>query len=291
MAELLYGKAHMSQGDVDTLLEVCGRSGGNVPFSNHNDLYAAIDSLAVVDVPWECFTVHYDCGVVDDDDIPISQPKSWTLGPYRAFDKDGARQYVHMMSGDWAWDQADEMARDPKAHGSMFIPIILGSDKTTVSVATGQTDYYPLYLSIGNLHNNVRRSHRGGVALTGFLAIAKTEKEHSNGIEFRRFRRQLFHTSLARILSSLQPEMSEPEVAQCADGLHRRVIFGLGLYIADYPEQVLVAGVVQGWCPKCMSHKDDLETPGVPRSKEHTDIIREKFGLGDLWSLSIWSCG
>jgi hypothetical protein len=57
----------------------------------------------------------------------------------------------------------------------MFVPIILGSDKTTVSVATGQTEYYPLYVSIGNLHNNIRRSHRGGVALIAFLAIAKSE--------------------------------------------------------------------------------------------------------------------
>jgi Plavaka transposase len=57
----------------------------------------------------------------------------------------------------------------------MFVPIILGSDKTTVSVATGQSDYYPVYLSIGNIHNNIRRSHRGGVALVGFLAIAKSE--------------------------------------------------------------------------------------------------------------------
>lgn len=39
--------------------------------------------------------------------------------------------------------------------GAMFVPVILGSDKTTVSVATGQHDYYPLYLSIGNLHNSV----------------------------------------------------------------------------------------------------------------------------------------
>ena len=60
-------------------------------------------------------------------------------------------------------------------HGAMFVPIVLGSDKTTVSVATGQTDYYPLYLSIGNLHNNIRRSHRGGVTLIAFLAIAKSE--------------------------------------------------------------------------------------------------------------------
>ena len=56
----------------------------------------------------------------------------------------------------------------------MFVPVILGSDKTTVSVATGQTDYYPLYLSIGNIHNNVRWSHRGGIALIAFLAIAKS---------------------------------------------------------------------------------------------------------------------
>ena len=55
----------------------------------------------------------------------------------------------------------------------MLVPIILGSDKTTVSVATGQNEYYPLYLSIGNVRNNVRRAHRGAVAVIGFLAIPK----------------------------------------------------------------------------------------------------------------------
>jgi hypothetical protein len=69
----------------------------------------------------------------------------------------------------------DEMAKNPKMEGSMFVPIILGSDKTTVSVATGQTDYYPLYLSIGNIHNNIRRAHGGGVVLAGLLAIAKSK--------------------------------------------------------------------------------------------------------------------
>jgi hypothetical protein len=55
----------------------------------------------------------------------------------------------------------------------MFVPIILGSDKTTVSVGTGHNEYYPLYASIGNVHNNVRRAHRNAVALIGFLAIPK----------------------------------------------------------------------------------------------------------------------
>ncbi|KAG6327108.1 hypothetical protein ID866_11980 [Astraeus odoratus] len=37
----------------------------------------------------------------------------------------------------------------------MFVPVILGSDKTTVSVGTGHTEYYPLYVSLGNVHNNI----------------------------------------------------------------------------------------------------------------------------------------
>ena len=54
-----------------------------------------------------------------------------------------------------------------------MIPIILGSDKTTVSVATGQHDYYPLYLSIGNLHNMACHAHKNGVKLIVFLAMPK----------------------------------------------------------------------------------------------------------------------
>jgi hypothetical protein len=56
----------------------------------------------------------------------------------------------------------------------MFAPVILGSDKTTVSVATGQNEYYPLYAGIGNAQNHVRRAHRNALSLIGFLAIPKS---------------------------------------------------------------------------------------------------------------------
>ena len=55
----------------------------------------------------------------------------------------------------------------------MYCPIILGSDKTTVSVATGNVEYHPLYLSLGNIHNAARRGHRNGVIPIAFLAIPK----------------------------------------------------------------------------------------------------------------------
>ena len=81
------------------------------------------------------------------------------------------------MTGNWAWKQAvshfnnyvictffnahfqDIIADDPQTHGRIFVPVILGSDKTMVSVATGQNEYYPLYGSIGNVHNTVRCAH------------------------------------------------------------------------------------------------------------------------------------
>ena len=58
-------------------------------------------------------------------------------------------------------------------HGALFVPIILGSNKTTVSVATGHNEYWPLYASIGNIHNNIRHAHGDGLVLIGFLSIPK----------------------------------------------------------------------------------------------------------------------
>jgi hypothetical protein len=73
---------------------------------------------------------------------------------------------------------------------------------------------------------------------------------HSLDPTFRTFRRQLFHTSLAKIFSSLHSVMEEPEIVQCPDRNYRRAIWGFGPYIGDYPEQILLACIVQGWCAR-----------------------------------------
>ena len=60
--------------------------------------------------------------------------------------------------------------------------------------------------------------------------------------------------------------MTKPEVAYFGDGHFRWVIYGLGPYIADYEEQVLLACIVCGWCPRYVdvfiSETDDLEAWG-----------------------------
>ena len=74
--------------------------------------------------------------------------------------------------------------------------------------------------------------------------------EYDDSVEFQKFRRQLFHSSLSVILSSLRPAMTTPEIVKCPDGRFRHAIYGLGPYIADYSEQVSLAGVVNNWCAR-----------------------------------------
>lgn len=121
-------------------------------------------------------------------------------------------------------------------------------------------------MSVGNFHNNVRRAHRGSVIPIAFLAIPKCEfslfwlscyiyvlsadHEDDNDLEFRHFRRQLFHASLSYILQPLKPGMTHPIILRFPDGHFRRAIFDIGPYIADYPEQALLACIVNGWCPR-----------------------------------------
>lgn len=76
------------------------------------------------------------------------------------------------------------------------------------------------------------------------------DRKHSGSTDFRRFRRQLFHSSIGAIFEKMRPAMEKPIVTRCADGHYRRVIYGFGPYIADYPEQVLLPCVVQDWCPR-----------------------------------------
>jgi hypothetical protein len=71
------------------------------------------------------------------------------LSPYCQFDSNYQRVWSNLMSADWAWTQAvwsvplhrlyltdhlqDEIAKNEMSHGAMFVPVVAGSDKTTVT--------------------------------------------------------------------------------------------------------------------------------------------------------------
>ncbi|KAH9849164.1 hypothetical protein C2E23DRAFT_737876 [Lenzites betulinus] len=114
--------------------------------------------------------------------------------------------------------------------------------------------------------------------------IQLADREFASNPHFRKFRRQLFHASLRTILEPLRAGMTVAEIVRCADGHFRRLIYGLGPYIADYPEQVLLACVVQGWCAKCTSHRTALDQGDLPwRCHAHTQALLQALDLKVLW--------
>jgi hypothetical protein len=57
----------------------------------------------------------------------------------------------------------------------MFVPIVAGSDKTTVSVMTGHQEYHPVYMSPGNITNTARRARGSAFLPVAFLPIPKSK--------------------------------------------------------------------------------------------------------------------
>ncbi|KAI5999674.1 hypothetical protein EDD15DRAFT_2386398 [Pisolithus albus] len=288
LADFLFTHAEMPAKKIDTLLDIWAAS--------LLELGGVIDNTCVGSVKWDNFTIRYtgeERGnspapwMSDSHDVWYRDPREVIhdiLANSGFTTSNDERHWEDFMSGDWAWEQADRiLSDDPTTAGATLVPVILGSDKTTVSVATGQTDYYPLYLSIGNVRNTVRRAHRNAMVLIAFLAMPKTTREHAGTPAFRNFKRQLFHSSLTRILHSLRRPMKIPETVLFGDNYYRCVVYALAAYIADYEEQVLLSCIVRNWCPKCLAHRDNLDEDALRQTREHSDIVIEEFELRKLW--------
>ncbi|KAF8489738.1 hypothetical protein JB92DRAFT_3085234 [Gautieria morchelliformis] len=280
VADFLYRRNQMSAGDINFILSLWAASlaihNDKPPFSKVRHMYDMIDSTPLGDISWESFSLQYN-GEIREDNVPswmeadydvwfrdprilvhnlVSNPDfkfNFDYTPFQERTTDNTHRFRDFMSGNWAWSQADIIADDPQTHSSVFCPIILGT-------------------------------HRNGVVLLAFLAIPKTTHEFRDDAAFHKFRCQLLHSSLAKILEPLKPGMTSPEVIRFPDDHFRKVIYGLGPYIADYPEQALLACIVQGWCAECTAPAKYLDTGHhVRRSQAHTDLLVEEFELGMLW--------
>ncbi|KAI0362819.1 hypothetical protein OH77DRAFT_1442803 [Trametes cingulata] len=313
-AEHVFEKMENSQDDINHLLRILAARDalhGHIDtppiFEDARDLYSKIDAIPYGDLAWASFAIRF-AGPVDADSpawkratyvvhtrnlMAVSEAMAasadfdgkWDYVPYEEYvpGADGlTRRVCNLMSGQWAYLKA--LAEDPACHGAMLTSIVLGADKTTVSVATGNQEFHPVYMSLGNIHNKMRRAHRDAVIPLAFLAIPKGEREAKDDDEFRLFKKQLYHFALARILEPLRPAMMTPRIMRCPDGHYRRAIFELGPFIADYPEQVYLAGIVQGWCPKCLARPEDLAEGEDPRTRALTDELRATYDADMLWN-------
>jgi hypothetical protein len=158
--------------------------------------------------------------------------------------------------------------------GATVAPIILLSDKTQLSNFCGDKSAWPVYLSIGNIAKEKRHqptSH--ATVLLGYIPVSKLtcfkDKTWSPG------RYWLFHYCMLWMLEPLIKAGQNGEPMTCADGFGHLVFPILAAYIADHPEQCLVAGCHENFCPKCYVPPPQCGEPvwSDPRDPECTLML------------------
>jgi len=84
--------------------------------------------------------------------------------------------------------------------------------------------------------------------MANFFFVQAGQKARTT-VEYQQFCQQLYYACLAYVFTPLKPVMTSPEVIQCPNRHFCCAIFSIGPYIADYPEQVWLTVIVNGWCP------------------------------------------
>ncbi|KAH9962470.1 hypothetical protein BJV74DRAFT_753248, partial [Russula compacta] len=152
-----------------------------------------IDATEAGDVPWQAFAITYDGEVPDNP--PIGCPHHMKCSTVTLLLVMESQIGNHNFRNRWIMHEAsiqpnghgssvilcwglgmgasDIIVKDSEAHGAMFAPMILGSDKTTVSVTTGHKNTTHSTLELG-MPKSCSASAPNALAVVGFLAIPKS---------------------------------------------------------------------------------------------------------------------
>ncbi|KAI6035763.1 hypothetical protein EDC04DRAFT_2868793 [Pisolithus marmoratus] len=142
--------------------------------------------------------------------------------------------YDEMWTGNWWWDVQTKLP-----DGAVVAPVILSLDKATLSQFSGDKKVWPVYLTIGNISKDCFQ--KKSQSLAGYC---------------------LFHHAMSLLLCPLADAGHHGREMTCANGYIHQVHPILAVYIADFPEQCLVACNKESWCPCCLVQSNkygDLE--------------------------------
>ncbi|KAG2040381.1 hypothetical protein BDR03DRAFT_932668 [Suillus americanus] len=174
--------------------------------------------------------------------------------PSRAYkDEAGSKRIINdMWTADWWWDKQVKLPES-----ATIAPIILASDKTMLSQFQGDKSAWLVYLSIGNIAKEKQcQTSACATILIGYLPVTK--------------------------LNCFTSDAQDGVDMVCADSFIRRVYPILAAYVADFPEQCLIACCKENRCPKCLvaanEHGDPLNS--LMQDPELTKEILERWRSG-----------
>ena len=152
------------------------------------------------------------------------------------------------------------MPKDRLEEGATITPIILALDKTHLSNFSGDKSAWPVYLTIGNIEKSTRRKPSArATVLIGYIPVSKLECFSKPKWQFAGY--QVFHDCMRSLLEPLREAGRNGVDMVCANGFIRRIFPILAAYVADFPEQCLIACNNEKRCPQCLTGYHELGEP------------------------------
>jgi hypothetical protein len=166
--------------------------------------------------------------------------------------------------------------QDQYPHGHSLVGVIAASDKTPLTIGTGNKELHPLLLSIANIRAGVRmKATSHAFVLAAYLPIPKfvgVRTELQSMLSAR-----VFHRSLDHVFINLKAAERCGAVTSDGNGWLRTIHTPLVAFIADRPEQLMIAGVNGRTSPISLATTNQFDDPypHPPRTRQHTlDAIR-----------------
>ncbi|KAK0492430.1 hypothetical protein EDD18DRAFT_1108823 [Armillaria luteobubalina] len=214
----------INQGDIDALLTMMIKRGGQVPsFQNHQELIAM----------WKK-AVHLRTSANPTNSLYTIE--IYGLGHWIYFKILSSLLISTGMLNDCSKPTATTLP-----DGRKPICYIIYADKTWLS-SFGTVQGYPVIVRLGNLPSHIRNGQgiRGGHVI-GWLPIVKEEAQHTGKSYYADFKRAIWHKAFEFILSPIKEKSKFSAWVQVAGAAELYLFLTIMILSADYKEQRMMA--------------------------------------------------